>query len=124
MFSNGKTNNHFGMCMFNKNIQYENAFSKHLDYRQSEQWLVSNKYRVNQVIDPMKRLITSKYGNPFKNAENDIIWRDSKGNIIQIIVNRITNIFQQDENATRQWGCIPTYTITLIYVEGSNVPNF
>lgn len=124
LFANDRMSNHFGMCMFNKSIQYENAFSNHLNYTQAEQWLVSNKYRVNQVINPIKRMITSKYGNPIKDSEDNIRWRSSNGNVIELVVERVVNMAQQDENFTRQYGCLPAYSILLLYVEGTNIPDF
>ena len=52
LFSNDRINNKFGMCMFDKTVQYENIFSNHLNYTQAEQWLVSNQYRIAQIINP------------------------------------------------------------------------
>lgn len=124
LFANDRMSNHFGMCMFNKSIQYENAFSNHLNYKQAEQWLVSNKYRVNQILNPLKRMITSKYGSPIKDSDDNIRWRSSNGNVIEIVVERDTNIAQQDESFTRQYGCLPAYSIVLLYVEGTNIPDF
>lgn len=116
--------NKFAMCMFNKSVQYENAFSNHLNYKQAEQWLVANRYKVDQIVNPLKNLISGKYGTPFKNAENDIMWRDNKGNIIQIIIERDTNIAADNIEFTNMYGCLPSYSIVLIYVEPNDIPDF
>lgn len=110
--------------MFNKSVQYENAFSNHLNYTQAEQWLVSNKYRVAQIINPLKRMITSKYGNPIKDSDDNIRWRSSNGNVIEIEVERNVNIAERDESFTREFGCLLAFSIMLIYIEGSNIPDF
>lgn len=124
LFANDQVYNHFGMCMFQKNISYDSYFSKHLNYVESEQWLVSNKHKVAQIIRPLKLLITSKYGNPIKDSDENIRWLSTNGNTIEIEVQHFPNLFEMDESLTKEFGCVPTFIISLIYIEGSDIPDF
>lgn len=57
------------MVVFNKQIQYEDAFTTHLTYKQAEQWLANNRYKVNQVLASLKSDLVAKYGTPHLERE-------------------------------------------------------
>jgi hypothetical protein len=115
--------NHFCGAMFSKTIAYENAFSTHLDFREAERWLINNRYKVTQITTALKKTISSKYGYPFKDTDNEVMWRDNHGNQIVVSIERETN-YVQDESFTRQYGAVPCYYIVLIYAENSGLANF
>lgn len=111
--------NQFKMVMFNKAIQYENAFTTHLTYKQAEQWLANNRYKVNQVLSSLKSDLVAKYGTPHLDREDRILWKSSNGNIIEIEIKKALDVNSElgMPEMYNEYGAIPQFTITVVIVQ-------
>lgn len=111
--------NQFKMVVFNKAIQYEDAFTTHLNYNQAEQWLANNRYKVNQVLASLKSDLVAKYGTPHLDREERILWKSSNGNIIEIEIKKTLDIGSESGHPEmyNEYGAIPEYSIAVIIVQ-------
>ncbi len=109
----------FKMIVFNKAIQYEDAFTTHLSYKQAEQWLANNRYKVNQVLASLKSDLVAKYGSPHLDREDRILWKSSNGNIIEIEIKKTLDIGSESGHPEmyNEYGAIPEYSIAVIIVQ-------
>lgn len=109
----------FKMIVFNKAIQYEDAFTTHLTYKQAEQWLTNNRYKVNQVLASLKSDLVAKYGSPHLDREDRILWKSSNGNIIEIEIKKTLDIGSESglPEMYNEYGAIPEYSIAVIIVQ-------
>lgn len=112
-------NDKFKMVVFQKAIQYENAFTTHLTYQQAEQWLVNNRYKVNQVLSSLKADLVAKYGTPHLERENRILWKSSNGNIIEIEIKKTLDISSETGHPEMysEYGAIPQFSIAVVIVQ-------
>lgn len=109
----------FKMVVLLKRIEYENAFTTHLTYKQAEQWLANNRYKVNQVLSSLKSDLVAKYGNPHLEREDRILWKSSNGNIIEIKVEKTLDMGAEtgQPEMYNYYGAIPAYTIVVNIVQ-------
>lgn len=109
----------FKMVVFNKAIQYEDAFTTHLSYKQAEQWLANNRYKVNQVLASLKSDLVAKYGTPHLDREDRILWKSSNGNIIEIEIKKTLDIGSEtgQPEMYSEYGAIPQFSIAVIIVQ-------
>jgi hypothetical protein len=109
----------FKMVVFNKAIQYEDAFTTHLTYKQAEQWLANNRYKVNQVLSSLKSDLVAKYGTPHLDREDRILWKSSNGNIIEIEIKKTLDIGSEtgQPEMYSEYGAIPQFSIAVIIVQ-------
>lgn len=109
----------FKMVVFTKPIQYENAFTTHLSYKQAEQWLTNNRYKVNQVIASLKSDLGAKYGTPNLEREDRLLWKSANGNIIEIEIKKILDLSSEigKPEMYNEYGAIPLYNIYVIIVQ-------
>lgn len=109
----------FKMIVFNKAIQYEDAFTTHLTYKQAEQWLANNRYRVNQVLASLKSDLVAKYGSPHLDREDRILWKSSNGNIIEIEIKKTLDIGSETGHPEMysEYGAIPQFSIAVVIVQ-------
>lgn len=109
----------FKMVVFNKAIQYEDAFTTHLNYKQAEQWLANNLYKVNQVIASLKSDLVAKYGTPHLEREDRLLWKSLNGNIIEIEIQKTLDIGSETGRPEmyNEYGAIPQYSIAVIIVQ-------
>lgn len=107
------------MVVLQKQIKYENAFTTHLNYKQAEQWLSTNRHKVNQVITSLKRDLSQKYGSPIIDTEDHLVWRSDNGNIVEINIENVLDMFSKTGNseAYSQFGAVPCYTILVVVVQ-------
>lgn len=107
------------MVVFNKAIQYEDAFTTHLTYKQAEQWLANNRYKVNQVLASLKSDLVAKYGTPHLDREDRILWKSSNGNIIEIEIKKTLDIGSEtgQPEMYSEYGAIPQFSIAVIIVQ-------
>ena len=107
------------MIVFNKQIQYEDAFTTHLTYKQAEQWLANNRYKVNQVLTLLKSDLVAKYGIPHLEREDRILWKSSNGNVIEIEIKKTLDISSEigQPEMYSEYGAIPLFTISVIIVQ-------
>lgn len=112
-------NDQFKMVAFNKAIQYEDAFTTHLTYKQAEQWLSNNRYKVNQVLASLKNDLVERYGIPRIERDDRILWKSSNGNIIEIEIKKTLDIGSEVGNSEMysSYGAIPQYDIIVIIVQ-------
>ncbi|MBD5272174.1 MAG: hypothetical protein HDS42_02725 [Bacteroides sp.] len=120
----GYQDNKLVICIFQKLISYDDGFTHHLSYYDAENWLRSNKFKVTAAMNSIKKILSSKYGNPFKETDMEIRWRDAEGNSIGIIVDKVVNLAEKDQEMTRQFGCLPAYSISLTYAKAPEIPNY
>lgn len=109
----------FKMVVFNKQIQYEDAFTTHLTYKQAEQWLANNRYKVNQVLASLKSDLVAKYGTPHLEREDRILWKSSNGNVIEIEIKKTLDISSEigQPEMYSEYGAIPQFTISVVIVQ-------
>lgn len=109
----------FKMIVFNKAIQYDDAFTTHLTYKQAEQWLADNRYRVNQVLASLKSDLVAKYGTPHLEHEDRILWKTSNGNIIEIEIKKTLDISSEigKPEMYSNYGSIPQFYISVVIVQ-------
>lgn len=109
----------FKMIVFNKPIQYEDAFTTHLTYKQAERWLANNRYRVNQVLASLKSDLVAKYGTPHLEREDRLLWKSSNGNIIEIEIKKTLDISSEigKPEMYSEYGAIPQFYISVIIVQ-------
>jgi hypothetical protein len=109
----------FKMVVFNKAIQYEDAFTTHLTYKQAEQWLANNRYKVNQVLSSLKSDLVAKYGTPHLDREDRILWKSSNGNIIEIEIKKTLDIGSEtgQPEMYSEYGAIPQFSIAVVIVQ-------
>lgn len=112
-------NDKFKMVVFQKAIQYENAFTTHLTYQQAEQWLANNRYKVNQVLSSLKADLVAKYGTPHLEREDRILWKSSNGNIIEIEIKKALDISSETGHPEMysEYGAIPQFSIAVVIVQ-------
>lgn len=109
-------NSRFGMAVLLKQIEYEDAFTTHLTYKQAEQWLRNNRYRVNQVITSLKRDLTKRYGSPMVDTEDHLVWCSNNGNIVEINIEKELDMFSSngDQEAFNHYGAMPCWSIAVV----------
>lgn len=109
----------FKMVVFNKQIQYEDAFTTHLTYKQAEQWLANNRYKVNQVLASLKSDLVAKYGTPHLEREDRILWKSSNENVIEIEIKKTLDISSEigQPEMYSEYGAIPQFTISVVIVQ-------
>lgn len=109
----------FKMVVFNMPIQYDDAFTTHLTYKQAEQWLANNRYKVNQVLASLKSDLVAKYGTPNIDREERILWKSSNGNVIEIEIKKTLDISAEigQPEMYNKYGAIPRFYISVIIVQ-------
>lgn len=109
----------FKMVVFNKAIQYEDAFTTHLNYKQAEQWLTNNRYKVNQILASLKSDLVAKYGTPQIEREDRLLWKSTNGNIIEIEIKKTLDISSESgmPEMYNEYGAIPQFDISVIIVK-------
>ena len=122
--SYGFRNNTFVFCMFQKAIRYDGGFTHPLNASQAEEWLRAKRNQVDQIIAGLNQVLSSRYGMPLKSTENEITWRDNNGNMIKIEIDKVLNIAEKDPEATRLYGWMPLYGISLAYIAAPIIPNY
>ena len=107
------------MAVFNKYIQYENAFTTRLSYKSAEQWLKSNRYKIDQVLGSLKFDLREKYGTPLISREDRILWKTSNGNIIEIRIEKTLDVSSEvgKPEMYNEYGAIPRFSISVIIVQ-------
>lgn len=112
-------NDRFKMVVFNKAIQYEDAFTTHLTYKQAEQWLTNNRYKVNQILASLKSDLVAKYGKPQIEREDRLLWKSTNGNIIEIEIKKTLDISSETgmPEMYNEYGAIPQFYISVIIVQ-------
>lgn len=112
-------NDRFKMVVFNKAIQYEDAFTTHLTYKQAEQWLINNRYKVNQILASLKSDLVAKYGTPQIGREDRLLWKSTNGNIIEIEIKKTLDISSETgmPEMYNEYGAIPQFYISVIIVQ-------
>lgn len=112
-------NDRFKMVVFNKAIQYEDAFTTHLTYKQAEQWLTNNRYKVNQILASLKSDLVAKYGPPQIEREDRLLWKSTNGNIIEIEIKKTLDISSESgmPEMYNEYGAIPQFYISVIIVQ-------
>lgn len=112
-------NDRFKMVVFNKAIQYEDAFTTHLTYKQAEQWLTNNRYKVNQILASLKSDLVAKYGTPQIEREDRLLWKSTNGNIIEIEIKKTLDISSESgmPEMYNEYGAIPQFYISVIIVQ-------
>jgi len=112
-------NDRFKMVVFNKAIQYENAFTTHLTYKQAEQWLANNRYKVNQILASLKSDLVAKYGTPQIERDDRLLWKSTNGNIIEIEIKKTLDISSETgmPEMYNEYGAIPQFYISVVIVQ-------
>lgn len=112
-------NDRFKMVVFNKAIQYENAFTTHLTYKQAEQWLANNRYKVNQILASLKSDLVTKYGTPQIERDDRLLWKSTNGNIIEIEIKKTLDISSETgmPEMYNEYGAIPQFYISVVIVQ-------
>lgn len=112
-------NDQFKMVVFNKSIQYEDAFTTHLNYKQAEQWLTNNRYKVNQIIASLKSDLIAKYGKPIIEREDRLVWRSTNGNVIEIEITKTLDVSSEAAmpEMYEEYGAIPQFNIAVVIVQ-------
>lgn len=112
-------NDRFKMVVLNKTIQYEDAFTTHLNYKQAEQWLANNRYKVNQILASLKSDLVAKYGTPQIERDDRLLWKSTNGNLIEVEVQKTLDIGSATgmPEMYEEYGAIPQFAITLVIVQ-------
>lgn len=112
-------NDLFKMVVFNKAVKYEDAFTTHLNYKQAEQWLANNRYKVNQIIASLKADLVAKYGTPQIERDDRLLWKSTNGNIIELQVEKVLDLSSKVgmPEMYEEYGAMPAYDISLVIVQ-------
>ena len=112
-------NDRFKMVVFQKAIRYEDAFTTHLNYKQAEQWLANNLYKVNQILASLKSDLVAKYGTPQIERDDRLRWKSKNGNVIEVEVDKYLDSSSAAgmPELYEEYGAIPQFTIALVIVQ-------
>lgn len=124
-FSSGRfifKDNRLKMSVFLFNLNYQDSMTRKLDMVQAHQWLKDNRYQINSYYDYLAKALESKYGHPSRVTNNSLLWVDNNRNTIKLEIQQTPNM---DTNGKYYslYGAIPTFTITLLYVQNNPTLN-